>query len=180
MSTAAVAAAPVAEKRRGEGLTATALLAPATIFVALCLLAPLAILFRYSLNEFIPTKKMMVEAVTVENYVKFFTDPYYTSIPFFYHCRTDAQPVQMSGFFIDNGYKANFEFCERDVYRYRFSGGQYTEYVFSGPGNLFESYAPRVDPRTFVHRLGEEYEVCNTIIKKWSTGGPIQSPLKSF
>ncbi len=43
-------------------------------------MAPLFILFRYSLNEFIPTKKMMVEAVTVANYVKFFTDPYYTSI----------------------------------------------------------------------------------------------------
>src|SRR5882762_6980917 len=56
------------------------LLAPATIFIALCLLAPLVILFRYSLNEFVPAKKMMVEAVTVANYVKFFTDPYYTSI----------------------------------------------------------------------------------------------------
>ena len=71
---------PVAEKRRGEGLTAAALIAPATIFVALSLLAPLAILFRYSLNDFVPDKKMMVEAVTVANYVKFFTDPYYTSI----------------------------------------------------------------------------------------------------
>jgi putative spermidine/putrescine transport system permease protein len=71
---------PVVERRRGEGLTATTLLAPATIFVVLCLLAPLVILARYSLNEFVPTKKMMVEAVTVANYVKFFTDPYYTAI----------------------------------------------------------------------------------------------------
>ncbi len=70
----------VVEKRRGEGLTAAALLAPATIFVALCLLAPLGFLFRYSLNDFIATKKMMVEAVTIANYVKFFTDPYYTAI----------------------------------------------------------------------------------------------------
>ena len=76
----ALAHGPVVERRRGESLTATGLLAPATIFVALCLLAPLAILFRYSLNEFIPTKKMMVEAVTVANYVRFFTDPYYTAI----------------------------------------------------------------------------------------------------
>ena len=80
MSNAAIAIGPVAEKRRGEGWTATALLAPATIFVALCLLAPLVMLFRYSLNDFVATKKMMVEAVTVANYVKFFTDPYYTSI----------------------------------------------------------------------------------------------------
>jgi putative spermidine/putrescine transport system permease protein len=70
----------VAERRRGEGLSAAALITPATVFVALCLLAPLVILFRYSLNEFMPTKKMMVEAVTVANYVRFFTDPYYTSI----------------------------------------------------------------------------------------------------
>ena len=80
MTDAALAHGPVAEKRRGEGLTAAALITPATIFVAFCLLAPLAILFRYSLNEFVPAKKMMVEAVTVANYVKFFTDPYYTSI----------------------------------------------------------------------------------------------------
>jgi len=69
-----------AERRRGEGLTAAALITPATIFVAFCLLAPLAILFRYSLNEFVPAQKMMVEAVTVANYVRFFTDAYYTSI----------------------------------------------------------------------------------------------------
>jgi 2-methylcitrate dehydratase PrpD len=51
--------------------------------------------------------------------------------------------------------------------------------VFSGPGNLFESYAPKVDAEMLVHKLGEEYEVQKTIIKKWSTGGPIQSPLEA-
>jgi len=56
----ALAHGPVVERRQGEGLTATAMLGPATIFIALCLLAPLVILFRYSLNEFVPTKKMMV------------------------------------------------------------------------------------------------------------------------
>lgn len=65
---------------RSSSLTATVLIGPATIFIALCLLAPLAILLRYSLNDFEPTRKMMVEAVTVANYVKFFTDPYYTTI----------------------------------------------------------------------------------------------------
>ena len=40
---------------------------------------PLAILFRYSLNQFVPGK-FMVEALTVENYVKFFTDRYYTAV----------------------------------------------------------------------------------------------------
>jgi putative spermidine/putrescine transport system permease protein len=80
MTDHALTGAPVAERRRGEGWTAAALLAPATVFVALCLLAPLVILFRYSLNDFVATKKMMVEAVTLANYVRFFTDPYYTSI----------------------------------------------------------------------------------------------------
>jgi putative spermidine/putrescine transport system permease protein len=80
MTDHALTGAPIVERRRGEGWTAAALLAPATVFVALCLLAPLVILFRYSLNDFVATKKMMVEAVTVANYVRFFTDPYYTSI----------------------------------------------------------------------------------------------------
>jgi putative spermidine/putrescine transport system permease protein len=40
-------------------------------------LVPIAILFRYSLNQFVPSK-MMVEALTLENYILFFTDPYYT------------------------------------------------------------------------------------------------------
>jgi putative spermidine/putrescine transport system permease protein len=70
----------IVEKPRGQGLTASALLAPATIFIAVSLLVPLGILFRYSLNDFVPTTKTMVDAVTVANYVKFFTDPYYTAI----------------------------------------------------------------------------------------------------
>jgi putative spermidine/putrescine transport system permease protein len=80
MTEVALTHAPAAEKRRGQDLTAAALVTPATIFVAVCLLAPLVILFRYSLNEFLPAKKMMVEAVTWANYVKFFTDAYYTTI----------------------------------------------------------------------------------------------------
>ncbi len=78
--TAIAHGSPAAVRRRGDGWTATALLTPATIFVAISLFAPLAILFRYSLNEFIPAKKLMVEALTLANYVKFFTDPYYTAI----------------------------------------------------------------------------------------------------
>lgn len=55
------------------------LVGPATILVALVLVVPMAILFRYSLNKFIPGQ-FMVEAVTVENYVKFFTDTYYLNV----------------------------------------------------------------------------------------------------
>src|SRR5262249_53430975 len=60
-------------------------------------------------------------------------DPYYTSIPFFYHCHADAHGAKMAGFFIDNGYKANVDFEQRDAYSLKFCGGQYTEYVFAGP-----------------------------------------------
>ena len=62
-----------------QSLTATALLGPATIFIAVGLLAPLVILFRYSLNEFVAQTKTMVEALTMKNYITFFTDPYYTN-----------------------------------------------------------------------------------------------------
>jgi putative spermidine/putrescine transport system permease protein len=74
--------AAAVERRRGEGLTASALLAPASIFVAVSLFGPLAILLRYSVNDFAKATKTMVEAVTPANYITFFTDPYYTAILF--------------------------------------------------------------------------------------------------
>jgi putative spermidine/putrescine transport system permease protein len=55
------------------------MLLPAAIFVAIGLLVPIAILFRYSLNAFVPGK-LMVDALTIENYVKFFTDPFYLAV----------------------------------------------------------------------------------------------------
>ena len=58
---------------------AGALVVPATLFVAIGLLGPIAILFRYSLNQFIPGQ-FMVDGLTIENYVKFFTDPYYINV----------------------------------------------------------------------------------------------------
>ena len=64
---------------RNANLTAAALVGPATIYVGIGLLIPLAILFRYSLNQFVPGK-FMVDALTIENYVKFFTDIYYTGV----------------------------------------------------------------------------------------------------
>ncbi len=76
-------AAPLAtlaarEQRGGRRSTAALLAAPATVFVTICLLVPIVILFRYSLNAFVPGK-LMVDALTLENYVLFFTDPYYTA-----------------------------------------------------------------------------------------------------
>src|SRR5258708_38366779 len=60
-------------------LSATTLVGRATVFVAAGLLVPLAILFRYSFNSFEP-RRMMVETFTLDNYVKFFADPYYTGV----------------------------------------------------------------------------------------------------
>src|SRR5713101_5266518 len=68
-----------ARERRGGRLSAAVMLmGPATVFVTIGLLIPILILFRYSLNAFVPGK-LMVEALTLENYVLFFTDPYYTA-----------------------------------------------------------------------------------------------------
>ncbi len=62
-----------------RGWRVGALVAPATVFVAIGLLIPVAILFRYSLNAFVPGK-FMVEALTLDSYVRFFTDPFYLNI----------------------------------------------------------------------------------------------------
>jgi putative spermidine/putrescine transport system permease protein len=67
------------ERRGGRLSTAGFLIGPATIFVTIGLLIPIVILFRYSLNQFVP-RLLMVEALTIENYVLFFTDPYYTAV----------------------------------------------------------------------------------------------------
>jgi putative spermidine/putrescine transport system permease protein len=61
------------------GWTAAAMIAPASIVVTIGIVLPVVILFRYSLNQFTPAK-VMVDAVTVENYVKFFTDPFYVAV----------------------------------------------------------------------------------------------------
>ena len=58
-------------------------------------------------------------------------DPFYVSIPFFYHWSHPTGTV--SGSFVDNGYRASYEFSEADEYRITFAGGQYSEYVFAGP-----------------------------------------------
>ena len=58
-------------------------------------------------------------------------DPYYVSIPFFYH--QDAASGHASGSFIDNGYRAYYDFAAADHFRIAFTGGQYTEYFFAGP-----------------------------------------------
>ena len=76
------AAAPAqlqSDETRTSLLSATMLVGPATVFVAAGLLLPLAILLRYSFNRFDP-RRMMIETFSLDNYVKFFADPYYTGV----------------------------------------------------------------------------------------------------
>lgn len=60
-------------------ITALGLLMPATAVVIVFLGLPLILLARYSLNRFVPGQ-FMVDALTGENYVKFFADPYYFAV----------------------------------------------------------------------------------------------------
>jgi putative spermidine/putrescine transport system permease protein len=60
-------------------LSATTLVGPATAYVTIGLLVPLAILFRYSFNTIGP-RRIMLETFSLDNYVKFFADSYYTGV----------------------------------------------------------------------------------------------------
>ncbi|WP_458093671.1 ABC transporter permease [Roseomonas sp. WA12] len=64
---------------RKQGLTAGLLIGPATMVVLGALIAPLVLLARYSLNRYDRTN-FMVEAVTLENYLRFLYDPFYTGV----------------------------------------------------------------------------------------------------
>jgi alpha-glucosidase len=57
-------------------------------------------------------------------------DPYYISIPFFYH---HDRGGRMAASFVDNGYRATYDFTDSEEYSVQFDGGQYTEYIFAGP-----------------------------------------------
>ncbi|UJX47988.1 ABC transporter permease [Xanthobacter sp. YC-JY1] len=76
----ATASPPAPRGREGRRLApAYGLTAPATIFVLLALIGPLALMFRYSLNRFVPGQ-MMVEALTLDNYARFFADSFYQEV----------------------------------------------------------------------------------------------------
>jgi putative spermidine/putrescine transport system permease protein len=64
---------------RRQASAATALLGPASLLMVLMLIAPLALLARDSFNRFDPTE-LMIEAVTPENYLRFFADPFYWNV----------------------------------------------------------------------------------------------------
>jgi putative spermidine/putrescine transport system permease protein len=77
--TTAVATPFQTDEQRSSLLSASALVGPATAFVTIGLLAPLAILLRYSFNRIDP-RRIMVETFSLDNYVKFFSDPYYVGV----------------------------------------------------------------------------------------------------
>ena len=52
--------------------------------------------------------------------------------------------------------------------------------VLAGPDNFVAAYNPKGDAANMVDGLGERYEVTRTTLKRWTTGGPIQSPLDAL
>lgn len=52
--------------------------------------------------------------------------------------------------------------------------------ILSGSENFLQSYSPKADPAQLTDKLGERFEVMLTTIKRWTTGGPIQSPLDAL
>jgi putative spermidine/putrescine transport system permease protein len=68
-----------AKPARGGVVEPFTLLGPATLLMLLMLIVPLAMLARDSLNRFDPTE-LMIEAVTPENYLRFFRDPFYWAV----------------------------------------------------------------------------------------------------
>ena len=63
----------------GRRIEPVLLLGPASLLMLLTLVAPLLLLLRDSLNRFDPTE-LMIAAVTPENYLRFFADPFYWNV----------------------------------------------------------------------------------------------------
>lgn len=64
---------------RPRAAMSAALLSPSVLLALLLLVAPLVLLARYSLNRFVPGE-FMVQAFTLDNYLKFFSDPFYRDV----------------------------------------------------------------------------------------------------
>jgi putative spermidine/putrescine transport system permease protein len=71
-----MATAAAGDRRRS---LAPLLLMPATLLVLAVLGMPLLTLLRYSFNRFVPGQ-LMVEAFTLDNYARFFKDPYCVNV----------------------------------------------------------------------------------------------------
>lgn len=60
-------------------MTASMMMIPATGIILLALVIPALILLRYSFNAYDPTQ-LMVEAFTLDNYTRFFHEPYFQQV----------------------------------------------------------------------------------------------------
>ncbi|MGB3387553.1 MAG: ABC transporter permease [Pseudaminobacter sp.] len=78
-STAATLSASPPPIKRMRVSPAFGLGAPATLFVLLGLIAPLALMLRYSFNRYDPAE-LMISALTLENYAKFVGDVFYQQV----------------------------------------------------------------------------------------------------
>ena len=56
-----------------------ALLSPSLLLILVLLAGPLLLLGRYSLNQFVPGQ-FMVDGLTLDNFLRFFSDPYYRDV----------------------------------------------------------------------------------------------------
>lgn len=56
----------------------------------------------------------------------------------------------------------------------RFTG---VEDIFFGDRSFFHAHGLTADPEKLVRKLGFEYEIMNTSIKRWAIGYPIQAPI---
>lgn len=63
---------------KGGARLGASLAFPASLMVLLVMFIPILMLFRYSFNQF--DQNVMVEAFTLQNYINFFTDPYYRNV----------------------------------------------------------------------------------------------------
>jgi 2-methylcitrate dehydratase PrpD len=50
----------------------------------------------------------------------------------------------------------------------------------SGSDNFLMAFGPDANPAGIVEELGKRFEVCQTNIKKWTVGSPIQAPLDAL
>jgi putative spermidine/putrescine transport system permease protein len=64
---------------RAERLRAVSLVSPATLLLTVMFILPLLLFVRFSFNQFVPGE-FMKTAWTLENYIKFLSDPYYLRI----------------------------------------------------------------------------------------------------
>ena len=54
------------------------------------------------------------------------------------------------------------------------------EDVFSGDRGFFHAYESYAQPKLLVRRLGSEFDILQTAIKRWPVGYPIQAPLDAL